>query len=132
MSVIETTKELMALVQKLDNVDLIKKLVDLAEQCRDLVLENGALKERVGTLEQALATQQTLQYRNNAYWLTDKDDEQSGPFCSTCWDAKRLTIRMVRGIKGYGHCNNCDKTVQYGETDPPPARVPGRNWVRGY
>lgn len=134
MGIIETAKEAVSLVQKLDNIELIRKLVELQQQCYDLVLENNGLKEKVTSLEQALSTQRALQFRNNAYWLSDQDDEQSGPMCSTCWDAKRLTIRMVRTTPGVGHCSNCKRSIRFGPGDSSPPQGSGsrRNWVTDY
>ena len=47
MGVIETVKDIGLLVQKLDNVDLVKRLVELQEQVYAVVVDNRDLKERV-------------------------------------------------------------------------------------
>jgi hypothetical protein len=75
---------------------------------------------------------QTLPFRNNAYWLTNKNDEQSGPICSTCWDTKDLQVRMIRMKKGLARCQHCNKTIQYGPVDPLPPRAAVRNWTKDW
>ena len=82
MGAIETVKELAFMIQKLDNVELLKQLVSLQEQVYGLAEENRALKER-------LATREKLTFKKKAYWL-----DNQGPFCSNCWDADQKLIRL--------------------------------------
>ena len=122
-----------SLVQKLDNIALVKTIMALQQQCYDLVFENRDLREKLIKAEQALTTQNQLQFRRNAYWFDDTGSEQSGPLCSACWDSKRLVVRMVRMASGIAHCNNCDKAVRYADDNRPEPPMRGvSNWVQDY
>lgn len=96
MSVIDTMKEVAGLIQKMDNLDLMRRVVELQEQVFELVNENRTLKERLATREQ-------VTFSKNAYWKgTD------GPFCSRCLDGEGVLVRLHLQ-KGYKpHCPKCD------------------------
>lgn len=74
MGVIETVKDIGVLVQKLDNMDLVKRLVELQEQVYEVVAENRDLKEANRGLREKLITREQLAFRKNAYW-----SDQEGP-----------------------------------------------------
>jgi hypothetical protein len=82
MGIIDTLKETASLLQKVDNIDLYRKMLELQTQVFALVEENRALKEQ-------LAVRGELRYERNAYWR--KDD---GPFCAPCWDKDAKLIRV--------------------------------------
>ena len=97
MGAIDTVKELAVLIQKLDNIELLKQVVSLQEQVYALVDENRSLKER-------LATRGKLSFRKNAYWLDDQ-----GPFCSNCWDGTQKLVRMHLSKEFNPQCPRCTR-----------------------
>lgn len=127
MGVIETVKDIGVLVQKLDNVDLVKRLVELQEQVYTVVVDNRDLKERVQNLLTQLATRDQLVFRKNSYWRQDE-----GPFCSRCWDADSQLIRL-HTRQGYDpRCPKCDAMAADPDR-PPPApvrRTSGSSYLR--
>lgn len=72
MGVVDTLKETIGLLQKVDNIDLYRRMLDLQTQVMALVEENQTLKQR-------LATRDELTFDANAYWRGEE-----GPFCSAC------------------------------------------------
>ena len=106
MGVVETVKEVAGLIQKYDNVDLIKRVVELQQQVYDLVNENRVLKEH-------LATRDQLVFRKNAYWKGD-----DGPLCSRCWDAEGIPVRMTVRVGYDPACPKCKATAP--DPDAPP------------
>jgi hypothetical protein len=90
MGVIDTVKDVASLVQKIDNMDLLKRMVELQEQVYELVGENRDLKEQVRVLTERLQTRDQMAFRKNAYWKGEV-----GPFCPRCFDAEGLAVRML-------------------------------------
>ena len=86
MGVVDTLKETIGLIQKVDNIDLYRQMLDLQTQVMSLLEENKSLRT---TLE----TRATLTFKSDAYWR----DGNEGPFCSRCWDDEKKLIRLHLG-----------------------------------
>jgi hypothetical protein len=100
--VIGTAKELALMIQKLDNLDLLKRMVELQEQVYELVLQNRDVKDENRLLSEKLATREQMEFRKNAYWRSDE-----GPFCPRCFDTQTLVVRMLSS-KGFApQCPEC-------------------------
>jgi regulator of replication initiation timing len=125
MGVIETVKDIGVLVQKLDNMDLVKRLVELQEQVYDVVTENRDLKEQNRTLQETLTTREQLTFRKNSYW-----NGQEGPFCSRCWDADGQLVRLHTQQGFYPRCPKCDHVAA--DPDQPPPRPSQRAITSSY
>jgi len=67
-------------------LEVQEKLLEMQKKITDLESENKDLKEK-------LTTKENLKYRNNAYWIDEKDKKE-GPFCSRCWDDEKKLMRM--------------------------------------
>ena len=102
MGAIDTLKALGTLVQKLDNLELLKRMVELQEQVFSLVTENQELRRESQRLSEQLAQRDQVEFRQNSYW---KGDE--GPFCSRCFDVERRSVRMLKSEGCYPLCPNC-------------------------
>ena len=125
MGVIETVKDIGVLVQKLDNMDLVKRLVELQEQVYEVVTENRDLKEQNRSLREKLATRQQLAFRKNAYW---RDDD--GPFCSRCWDSDGQLVRLQTQQGYHPQCPKCDHSAI--DPDQPPPKPIRRTSTSSY
>src|SRR5688572_11422516 len=95
MRVLDTMNEFVGLVQKADNIELFRQLVELQMQVVALVEENRALKERLPLME-------NLVFQHNAYWLGDV-----GPHCSRCWDAEQKLVRLHSTDEMFQRCPKC-------------------------
>lgn len=117
MGILDTLKEAVGLIQKVDNIDLYRRMLELQTQVYSLVEENRALKERLTVREQ-------LTFKGNAYWMGD-----SGPFCSRCWDVEWKLVRIHASRAGIvPSCVNCATSV----SDPNAApEEPGRATTAG-
>jgi hypothetical protein len=107
MGVIETVKDVAGLIQKYDNIELIRRVVELQEQVYDLVTENRTLKDRLTTRDQ-------LVFRKNSYWRGD-----DGPFCSQCWDGEGRLVRLHVSPGLTAQCPKCH-TLADDPDKPPP------------
>jgi ClpP class serine protease len=95
MSVLDTAKQVVELVQKADNIELYRKILDLQAELLKLVDDNGALRDQVKALREQLVLKANLRFRGNRYWSVREDGKEEGPFCPTCWD---IDQRLVRNL----------------------------------
>src|SRR4051812_21780022 len=102
MSIIDTVKDVGVLIQKIDNLELLKRMVELQEQVLALVNENRDLKDANRVLNDKLQMRRQMQFRENAYW-----HDADGPFCSRCFDAESQTVRMHVRTGYYPQCPKC-------------------------
>jgi len=107
MSIIDTLKETVGLMQKIDNIDLYRRMLELQTQVMALFEENRSLKEQ-------LATRAQLKFKKNAYWMND-----DGPFCSRCWDAESKLVRLHQQEGCVPRCPSCDHLAVDPDTRPP-------------
>lgn len=108
MSIMDNMKDVVSLVQKIDNMELYKELITLQQEIYNLFIENQDLKEKIKDLEDKQKIQDELTYKENAYWRNT-----DGPFCTNCWDTKKLLVRLnsVDNIKG--QCPNCKSHIVF-------------------
>jgi hypothetical protein len=101
MGVLDTAKDLVEVIRKIDNIELYKKVLDLQTEVLKLFEENSKLKETVKSLEDTLAVKETLVHDQNAYWIPIDDGTRrnlrDGPFCAHCWDNDRKLVRLHHG-----------------------------------
>jgi hypothetical protein len=102
-------KSIGEVIQKADNIDLYRKLLDLQaeaitvlEKLSELKKENKGLKEKLETGK--------LTFKDKMYFL--KGDKN--PFCSKCWDVDGKLIRLHGDGEGWFQCPAC-KTVVHEE-----------------
>ena len=95
MGIIEEFKEVVKLAQKLDNMELYRKILDLQAEIIRVVEENMQLKAQVKELSKKLTIQETLEFKEEAYWRKLEDGTEDGPFCTSCWDSEQKLIRMI-------------------------------------
>jgi hypothetical protein len=123
MGVIDTVKEMGTLIQKLDNLDLLKRMVELQEQVSTLVTENRDVRDENRVLRDRLSTRDQMAFRDNAYW---KGEE--GPYCLCCFDAEGLAMRMLVGKGYYPSCPKCKTVARDPNAElPRPLKRVGRS-----
>ena len=110
MGVIENVKEVTTLIQKIDNIELYKKILDLQGEILTLVDENRKLKSELDDLKERQKVRDSLVFDHSVYMLKKSDGQESGPFCAPCWDGGKKLVRL----SDYDHpeylwCQVCDK-----------------------
>ena len=103
MSVIDTAKEAVMLVQKIDNIELYKKILELQSDALKMVEENGKLRDRIKELETAFVIKDTLTFEDNHYFAM-KDGTKDGPYCTLCWDNDRRLVRKHKDDHDWWWC----------------------------
>lgn len=99
MGIIDTVKDVAILVQKADNIDLVKHVLALQTQAQEMLDENRALKGRVVGLEKLLTFAKTLKFQAPFYFAENDDI----PICSRCWEVNQKAVHVV------GIYNNSDE-----------------------
>jgi hypothetical protein len=126
MSIIDKAKDLAKLAQAYGKIDLYRMAVDLQSQVTDLAAQNFDLKmaltesrQQVVDLQDKLKLKGQVEFQNGVYYRKKDDGTRDGPFCTRCWDADQLLIRVDRNDRFY-HCRNCDPNM----TVKPPLPAP--------
>ncbi len=102
MSILDNVKELAGLVQKINDLELYRRILDLQSEVMALLDEIQTLKTQKKDLEKKWEIQESLQFRENAYWRESGD----GPYCLPCWDKDKKLMRMA-GDGGMYSCHTC-------------------------
>jgi len=92
MGVIEDATELVGLIKKVGDADLYRRIVKLEGEVIELTRANRNADEKITELERALKFSKEMRIKDGLYWA--EGDES--PFCTACWDARRLAIRLKR------------------------------------
>jgi hypothetical protein len=112
MGIIDNARELASTIQKIDNIELYKRILDLQGEIQGLVDENRQLREQVREQQRLWELNQELSFEHNAYWRVNQDKAREGPFCTNCWDSRRTQVRMHRRTNpNYAMCPTCGKDV---------------------
>jgi regulator of replication initiation timing len=108
VGILETAKDVVTLVQKADNLELVKQILALQSDIMKMMEENRVLRDENLTLKEQLHAKKTLVFRNNHYWMPKEDGSEDGPFCSACQDGYGQLARMTEGAtRGYYFCKVC-------------------------
>lgn len=99
MGFYDVIKDAAKVAKEAGNIDLYAKILEVQEKAMDLQNENDRLKKEIETLKNNRETNDALVFRDNEYYL-NKDEEEDGPFCSTCWDGNDKLIRLHEGMYG--------------------------------
>lgn len=91
MGIIDTVRDVAVLVQKADNIDLLKHVLALQTQVQEMLEENRALKARVGDLEELLTFAKSVSF-NEPFYFAENDRT---PFCARCWEVSKTAVHLV-------------------------------------
>jgi regulator of replication initiation timing len=115
LGILDTVKDVITLVQKADNLELVKQVLALQNDIVKMMDENRILKDENRALEEQLQVKQTLSFHDKFYWMPKKEGTEDGPFCPTCQDVDHKLVRATEGPKrGYYFCQACDVKASYG------------------
>ena len=107
MSFFEQIKDFTAIIQKIGNMELNKKILALQTSAIALEEENRELAERVRQLEEKARMQASLDYQITLYWKRDETGKEEEPYCPWCWDADRKIVHLRVNKEGGSYCQNC-------------------------
>lgn len=111
MGLNETIKELLSIAQKVDNIDLYRKMLDLEKIADDIQTENKRLKQEIKELKKQKDIESKVERHQESY-ITFSDDEQKFKYCSHCWDSDRKIIQL-KCSEGEFRCPHCNMRGRY-------------------
>ena len=137
MSILEDLKGVVSTIQKIDNIELYRQILDLQKEVLQVVSENVDLKAQLSSVKDELRLRRTLRFEYNAYWSGETLETSDGPFCAMCWDTKQQLVRMlvVGRNPQWSRCHACDISLKMPRKengfDKTPDTAPMVTVVRG-
>lgn len=89
---------------KLNNIDYYKQMLELQGEVLKLSEENLALKTDLFEIRSKETLRENLKFEHGVYWNKSND---SGPYCSNCFDTKGQTVNLLREHESSNVCPNC-------------------------
>ena len=108
MGILDTTKDVVRLVQQIDNVDLLKRIMELSGQVYELDRENLELKRQVRELQEVADLKERRVQDGSVYRL--RDDPENQAFCMKCWHERKEPVPLVDEGEDWWHCPVCKDT----------------------
>ncbi len=105
MGLYEGIKDVAGIVQKADNIELYKQLLDLGSQALDMQNEIMQLRNENKELKDELNQKKRVIRHKNALYITLEGDEDQIHYCSTCWGSKGKLIQL----NDEDRCYICDR-----------------------
>ena len=114
MSIYDGMKDMVSTIQKIDNIELYRQILDLQREVLQVVAENTELKGKLAEAEAQLSRKQDLRFEYNAYWTGETLEASDGPFCAKCWDTRQQLVRMlvVGHNSQWSKCHACDISLK--------------------
>jgi len=105
MSVYEGLKDILKVIQKADNIDLISKVVDVQKEALDLIEEIGKLKKEIEELRKGKDLESEFEYPVGKDYIIHKGTK----ICKTCWlsDRRYQVLNHSGWSDGMKHCPKC-------------------------
>lgn len=126
MKIISDVKEIANLVQKMGNIDLYRKIVDLESDIVDLTSQKNDLERRVEGLTSALNQSRAMTYRKPFYY-TDPDETA---YCPKCWESDNKAIHLLGPEQWAGgpkyDCPQCHSVFHHPAEPIKPVHLPRR------
>ncbi len=100
MGLYEAVKDTANLLRKIDDHELHRSVANLQLEAAEATNREATLTQRVAELENLLDVRASLEFRDNMYWMPQKEGSEKGPYCQPCWDS---AARLVFLCTGYAY-----------------------------
>lgn len=114
MGLYEGIKDVASVIQKADNVDLYRQLIELSAQALDMQNEITRLTNENLELKKSKDLADRVERHSEPY-ITLKGDTEQILYCSHCWDYEQKLIQVKRNNTGKFKCTHCDNEGTYDE-----------------
>lgn len=107
MGLYEGIKDVAMIVQKADNIDLYKKLLDLSAQALDMQAEIASLREENANLKKGKDLESDIEFHKvvetetmdrDYPYITLKSDENKIRYCAICWGKNHKLIPLYNEL----------------------------------
>ena len=109
MDTLDKIKELASLVQKVGDIDLYRRIVELQGEVVELSTRNFRLEKKCAELEGELNKKKALSHHKQLYF----SEGDPIPYCPRCWETNDKLIHLFRsrgqyaaGVHGW-ECHTC-------------------------
>ena len=92
MSIVDNAKEIAALVQKLGNIDLYRKIVDLEAEIIELTRQKREVEDKLAEIQRGGEIIGRLRFDSPFYVNTDGSEL----YCARCIEADRRAIHVAK------------------------------------
>lgn len=92
MSIIDNAKEIASLVQKLGDIELYRKIVELEGEIIELTRDKRQLEDRLADIQRSQEIIQKLRFES-PFYVTDREGEL---YCARCVESDRRAIHVVK------------------------------------
>lgn len=103
MSILSDIQLIGKALQESGKIELYQKLLAIQEKDLEVQEENKTLKAEIEELKRVASISGSIQFKDNAYYLTGND----GPYCSCCWDRDNKLVRLHTTVYRYFVCPAC-------------------------
>ncbi len=116
----ELIKAARDIAKTLENAELQAHLAEVISNYAEIRVQLVEAEEKIRDLESALELKEELEFDpvEHSYFLKGKEDPSEGRYCSACWNAHNLAIRLTptrnkdsSELQAFGHliwaCPHC-------------------------
>jgi len=96
MGIVDNVKDAVKLVQRMDNIELYRKILDLQAEAIELTEQLKQKDETIAKLKEALSLKGKMICKDSSYFTVDEKAEiVDGPFCAKCFDVDHTLCRIL-------------------------------------
>ena len=106
MGIADGIKSIAKLVKKYNDLELMKRIVDLETELLAIIEENNDIKRENTELKEAKAISESFVFEDNTYFRIE-GGTRTGPYCSGCWDDKSKLVRLRTFNQQIGIVRRC-------------------------
>lgn len=112
MGLYEGIKDVANVIQKADNIELYKQLIELSAQALDMQNKIISLNSENEELKKQKDIENNIERHTEPY-ITLKNDTQQILYCSHCYDSERKLIQVKQWDYGEFNCIHCENKGIY-------------------
>lgn len=109
MSLYDGFKDVINIAQKVDNIELYRRLLDLSKEALDLQNEVCELNKENKDLKELIDKEKNVIYHKDERYITLDNDEEEIKYCGTCWGIDKKLVPYV-----YDCCIICTAKLRNG------------------
>ena len=128
MSFYEAIKNIIAIAQKSDNIELYRQLLDLGSQALEMQAEIASLREENAELKRDKYLEEEIVYHLDAY-VTKSSDKIPIKYCAACWADKKKLVPMQNTGTNHYVCPLCRNHIVDHETPQHSVDIPEQNII---
>ncbi len=115
MSILDTSKDVLKLVNAAANRDLYEAIVKLQAEAFDLSTKNLEMSKEIHELKESLAMRAKMNFDAPFYFV----EGDPIPWCAHCWESEKIAMHLKLYDDNSAKCSKCH--TGYRSTEPGQA-----------